>query len=107
MTSKTQEKWEKRFEDLWKKSIYDYLYAEDRFDLDLRESVVKDEFKAFIAKELENERKRLGEQIKEIAWDCLYGEEWVELAEPQNFEAGKLNCSLFEQRVDKLLEKSQ
>jgi hypothetical protein len=54
-----------------------------------------------IRQTIASEKKNLIEEIKEIAWDCLY-EEWVEVATPRNFEAGKLNCTLFEERLSHL-----
>lgn len=49
-------------------------------------------------------REKVIEEVKEIAWECLY-QEWVEVATPKNFEAGKLNCTLFEKKVNKLKSK--
>lgn len=49
-------------------------------------------------------REKVIEEVKEIAWECLY-QEWVEVAIPKNFEAGKLNCTLFEKKVNKLRSK--
>lgn len=44
------------FEKIWKTTVTDYLYANDAFDLDLREGVAKDEIEAFITNALNQQR---------------------------------------------------
>lgn len=51
-----------------------------------------------MAKKLASITKR---DIKELVESCLYDGEWVEIATPHNFEAGKINLSLFDKKLKK------
>ncbi len=38
--------------------------------------------------------------IKELVYSCLY-KEWVEIGTPTNFEAGNINITLFDKKIEK------
>lgn len=43
-------------------------------------------------------------EIRELVYSCLYEPQWVEVATPANFEAGKLNITKFDDLLDTLNE---
>ena len=76
-----EKRFEKRFNPVW---------------LDLK--AYKRNIKQFIR----SERSLAFKEIKKKFEQCLYDKQWVELGEPQNFEAGKVNITAFEKFIDSL-----
>lgn len=57
--TKSTDNWKKEFNKIWKHTITDYLYSDEAFDLDLRESVAKTEIELFISSELTRQAEDL------------------------------------------------
>lgn len=61
------------------------------------------DIEAFITNALNQQRHSLIEKIKDKYPDFIY-QEWVEVATPHNFEAGKINETAFDEFLTKLEE---
>lgn len=65
-------------------------------------AINKEDIKKFIEKVVLSSMQRMADEVKSLLEKCVYGKQWVEIADPHNFEAGTINITKFEDELSRL-----